>query len=113
MEIFMENEKENTKTSKKQKNLLDNYPSHKDIIDLTEEECLHLRNLNLQIMLADKSIENLDLKKNIFLKEKQDVLNELNIIKNNIALKNNSSLDDYLFDIPNKRIVHKRLVQQT
>lgn len=109
----MENEKENTKSSKKQKVLLDNQFVSKDILELTEEECLYLRNLNLQVMLADKSIENLELKKNIFLKEKQDVLNEINVIKNNIALKNNSSLDDYLFDVPNKRMVHKRLVQQT
>jgi hypothetical protein len=109
----MENEKENNRTSKKQKSLVDAPSTSKDIIDLSEEECLYLRNLNLQVMLADKSIENLELKKNIFLKEKQDVLNEINIIKNNIALKNNSSLDDYLFDVPNKRIVHKRLIQQT
>lgn len=109
----MENVKEINKPSKKQKSSLVEDSVIKDIVELSEEECLYLRNLNLQVMLADKSIENLELKRNIFLKEKQDVLNEINLIKSNIALKNNSSLDDYLFDIPNKRMVHKRLVQQT
>ena len=63
-------------------------------------------------MLADKNIENLDLKKNLFMKEKQDVINKLNDLRVEIAKKNGVSIEDYVLDLPNKRIIHKRLLQQ-
>jgi glycyl-tRNA synthetase alpha subunit len=86
--------------------------SRKDVIEITEEDSLKLKNFNLQVMLADKNIENMDLKKNIFLIEKQEILNKISKLREDIAKRNEVNVHDYVLDLPNKRIVNRRLIKK-
>lgn len=89
--------------------ILESVKINKDILQLTEEEVLSFKNMNLQIILADKSIENLQLKQNLLNYEKQGVLNEVKDLKIKIQNSNEISIDDYIIDLANKRLVHKKL----
>jgi hypothetical protein len=85
---------------------------NKDILPLTEEETLLFKNMNLQIILADKNVENLQLKQSLFLKEKQEVMNEVNKLKIRVQENKKINIIDYVFDLQNKRIVHKKLLDK-
>jgi len=85
---------------------------NKDILPLTEEETLLFKNMNLQIILADKNVENLQLKQSLFLKEKQEVMNEVDKLKIRVQENKKINIIDYIFDLQNKRIVHKKLLDK-
>lgn len=76
-------------------------------IELNREQELEFRNFNLQIILADKNTENLNLKKNILLKEKEEVIKELTKYKIELAKQHNIEVDKYTIDLVNKKLIRK------
>jgi hypothetical protein len=83
----------------------------KDILPMTDVESLSLKNFNLQVILADKNIENLQLKQTILIHEKQEVLNQVKELKLKMQFDNGINIEDYAIDLPNKRLVHRKLLQ--
>jgi hypothetical protein len=82
------------------------------LIELSNETTLKFRNYNLQVILADKNVENLELKKNILAREKNDVVKEIESLKKDIGLEHGINPEEYYFDLPNNRIIHKSLLQK-
>jgi hypothetical protein len=84
----------------------------KNIIVLSEIDILKFKNFNLQIMLADKNVENLQLKQTVMYYEKKDVVQELSNLKRNIEGVQEIKFEDYTLDLPNGRIVHNSLLKK-
>ena len=84
----------------------------KNIIVLSDVDLLKFKNYNLQIMLADKNVENLQLKQTVMYYEKKDVVQELSNLKRSIEGVQEIKFEDYTLDLPNGRIVHNSLLKK-
>ena len=87
--------------------LREDFEHLKDEIPLTNEQNLELRNFNLQIILADKNVENLELKKNLLYREKEEIVGYINAFKKYLSEEHDIDINEYHIDLMNKRLVKK------
>ena len=87
--------------------LKDDFDHLKDEILLTNEQNLELRNYNLQIILADKNVENLELKKNLLYREKEEILRYVADFKKALSEEHDIDVNEYHIDLLNKKLVKK------
>jgi len=74
-------------------------------IELSEEEVLQARLINTQLSLVNVSLENLELKKQMLLMDKQNMGANLADFKKEVSKKNEINYDDYTLDLTKKKLV--------
>lgn len=74
-------------------------------VELSEEEIMQARLINTQLGLINVSLENLELKKQMLLMDKQSMATSLADFKKEVSKKNEINYDDYSLDLIQKKLV--------
>ena len=95
------------KAPKKAKEIVPKIIASPNEIDLDENEILKYRLINTQFTLVKKSIENVEIQKQMFLSEQKIVMESFEDFKNDVATKYGISYENYVIDIEKQKIIKK------
>jgi len=79
-----------------------------ETIELSEEKILQIRLINSQTQLVNVSLENLELKRQMLLIDKQAMEDNFLNFKKEVSEEYEINYDDYLIDFAQKKLVRKK-----